>query len=252
MKILTETMLRAKTLAETTTEYRVEADVFVTPLAKEYLKDRGISLVIMETQPTVMSRTPQKKQGKMTYIDAVTGIECSEKPEHMTHLRGNILVPKTHSRIRFRGCLDSLQAEIICLQAEAYELGHEKLVSDLGDVLKCTRQILGAEVKELPMDPVCILGMNESELRETSHHIKKHMGIDHPIPDYSMGRMAAALNRLRTKVRETELIAVNAFESEDGIPKCNDIIQHLNRMSSAVYLIFCRWLTGYYKGGIRP
>ena len=48
MKILTETMLRAAALAESTTEYRVEPDVFVTPLAKEYLRDRGISLVIME------------------------------------------------------------------------------------------------------------------------------------------------------------------------------------------------------------
>ena len=44
MKILTETMLRAATLADSTTEYRVEPDVFVTPLAKEYLRDRGISL----------------------------------------------------------------------------------------------------------------------------------------------------------------------------------------------------------------
>lgn len=58
MKILTETMLRAAALAESTTEYRVEPDVFVTPLAKEYLRDRGISLVIMESQPAVMTRTP--------------------------------------------------------------------------------------------------------------------------------------------------------------------------------------------------
>ena len=42
MKILTETMLRAATLADSTTEYRVEPDVFVTPLAKEYLRDLSL------------------------------------------------------------------------------------------------------------------------------------------------------------------------------------------------------------------
>ena len=139
MKILTETMLRAATLADSTTEYRVEPDVFVTPLAKEYLRDRGISLVIMERQPAVMTRTPLPGHGQRTYIDAQTGAGYGEKPEHMTHLRGNLLVPKTHPRIAFRGQLDSLQAEIICLQAEACDRKQEKLVTDLGDILYGTR-----------------------------------------------------------------------------------------------------------------
>lgn len=252
MKILTETMLRAATLAETTTEYRVASDVFVTPLAKEYLRDRGIALVVVEAHPAVMTRTPLKMQGQNTYVDAVTGEGYAEKPEHMTHLHENVLVPKTHPRIYFRGCLDVLQAEIICLQTDAFEMGQEKLVADLGDILYSARLILGAEVKEEILKPVNILGMDEKDLREKSHNVKKYWGIDHPIPDYSMGRMAASLNRLRTKVRETELAAANAFIKEDGVIERMDIIQHLNRMSSAVYIVFCRWLTGYYKGGKRP
>ena len=36
-----------------------------------------------------------------------------EKPEHMTHLNGEYLVPKTHPRIRFRGAVDTLEAEIL-------------------------------------------------------------------------------------------------------------------------------------------
>jgi ethanolamine utilization cobalamin adenosyltransferase len=39
-----------------------------------------------------------------------------EKPEHMTHLNGDSLVPKTHPRIVFRGAMDTLQAEIILCQ----------------------------------------------------------------------------------------------------------------------------------------
>ena len=36
-----------------------------------------------------------------------------EKPEHMTHLDGDTLVPKTHPRIAFRGEMDTLEAEIM-------------------------------------------------------------------------------------------------------------------------------------------
>ena len=99
------------------------------------------------------------------------------------------------------------------------------------------------------MNPVTILGLNEKELRDQSHNVNKYLGIDHPIPDYSMGRIAVSLNRLRTKVREVELAAADAFTAETGAVERIDIIQHLNRMSSAVYLVFCRWLAGYYKGG---
>ena len=249
MKILTETMLRAATLAESTTEYRVEPDVFATPLAKEYLRDRHISLVIMERQPAVMTRTPLPSRGKHTYVDAQTGAGYGEKQEHMTHLRGNLLVPKTHPRIEFRGQLDSLQAEIICLQAEACEKKQDKLVTDLGDILYGTRCILGAEVKEEPLEPMKILGMTDKELRENSHNVKKYLGMDHPIPDYTMGRMAADLNRLRAKVREVELSAAHAFMTAEGVVERPDIIQHLNRLSSGVYIVFCRWLAGYYEGG---
>lgn len=250
MKILTETMLRAAALAESTTEYKVEPDVFVTPLAKEYLRDRGISLAIMEkSQPKVMTRTPLPRQGQHTYIDAVTGDGYSEKPEHMTHLRGNLLVAKTHPRINFRGQLDSLQADIICLQAEAYEKQQTCLVEDLGDILKNIRCVLGAEVKDEPLPPMTLLGMSEAELRSQSHDVKRSIGIDHPIPDYAMGRMAADLNRLRAKVRETELSAAHAFMNPDGTTERMDIIKHLNRLSSGVYIVFCRWLAGYYEEG---
>lgn len=249
MKILTETMLRAATLADSTTEYRVEPDVFVTPLAKEYLRDRGISLVIMERQPAAMTRTPLPGHGQRTYIDAQTGAGYGEKPEHMTHLRGNLLVPKTHPRIAFRGQLDSLQAEIICLQTEACDRKKEKLVTDLGDILYGVRCILGAEVKEEPLEPMKILGMTDKELRENSHNVKKYLGIDHPIPDYTMGRMAAELNRLRAKVREAELSAAHAFMTAEGVVERPDIIRNLNRLSSGVYIVFCRWLAGSYEGG---
>ena len=249
MKILTETKLRAAALSKNTTEYRVESDVFVTPLAKEYLRDRGITLRIIDPQPAVMTRTPLVKQGQRTYIDAATGAGYKEKPEYMTHLRGNVLVSKTHPRIEFRGQLDSLQADIVCLQTQAFDDGKLGLIEDLGEILQAVQHILGAEVKDAPMERIQLLGLTDEELREQSHNVKKYIGIDHPIPDYRMGRMAAELNRLRTRIREVELSAARAFISEEGSIERQDIIQQLNRMSSGAYIIYCRWLAGFYEGG---
>ena len=75
--------MRSEALPEGTPEYRVEADVFITPMAKEYLRDRGIKLVVVdgglsvpEKKPdvppvmrpmAVMTRTPLPNLGQRTY-----------------------------------------------------------------------------------------------------------------------------------------------------------------------------------------
>jgi ethanolamine utilization cobalamin adenosyltransferase len=56
--------------------------------------------------------------------------------------------------------------------------------------------------------------------------------------------MALQLNFLRTQIRETELAAVNAFKQTEDY----GIVQALNRLSSAAYLMFCRVLAGSYNG----
>ena len=64
-----------------------------------------------------------------------------EKPEHMTHLRGNILVSKTHPVIRFRGKMDTLQAELILGQQG---LPREK--NRLGEILALSRTLIRCDV----------------------------------------------------------------------------------------------------------
>ncbi len=54
------------------------------------------------------------------------------------------------------------------------------------------------------------------------------------------------LNRLRTAVRETELAAVEAF-LEDGRCTRSDLVEELNRMSSALHIMMCRWIAGQYR-----
>ena len=88
--------------------------------------------------------------------------------------------------------------------------------------------------------------MDSKQIREVSHNVNKHFAIDHPIPDCSMGKVCAMLNRLRTKVREVELSAIHAFDLDSSNPRL-DIIEALNRLSSCVYILFCKTVSGVYS-----
>ena len=149
------------------------------------------------------------------------------KPEHMTHLNSSKLVPKTDPRIKLRGKLDSLQALFLQAIAQANELGRSKCAADLGECFALAQAIMAAEVKEEPLPPPCLFGMDSAALRHASHaeFIAPHAG---------MGGLCLVLNHLRTQVRETELAAC-AIERLD-------LIEALNRMSSAVYLLFLKEL----------
>ena len=248
-KILTDTELRARWKGEAI--WCVEPETILTPAAQDFLREHQVELCC---------EAPAGPYGKMTveqisaadgagkYRDALTGETLTEKGEHMTHLRANLLVPKTHPRIAFRGKLDCLMAQLIGVQLVAAEEGKEALAEDLEELLSHLRQILAAEVKEQPLQKMRLLGMDSEEIRRVSHHVKECIGIDHPIPSYKMGRTCSALNRLRTQVRETELAAAVAFSKEDGSCSRTDILQALNRLSSCVYILFCRNLAGWYKG----
>ncbi|MCD8499300.1 MAG: ATP-binding protein, partial [Clostridiales bacterium] len=84
----------------------------------------------------VSLRPPSATPGR--FVDFETGSFYLEKPEHMTHLHGNVLVPKNHPRIVFRGKLDSLQAQIVLAQAILAETAPKespRLIEDLGGIL---------------------------------------------------------------------------------------------------------------------
>jgi ethanolamine utilization cobalamin adenosyltransferase len=166
----------------------------------------------------------------------------------MTHLNAEVLVPKTHPRIFLRGKIDCLMAQLIGVQLVAREEGKDKLVDELEDLLCNLRLILAAEVKDAPLESRRMLGMDSDEIRRVSHNVKEHIGIDHPIPNCRMGRASIALNRLRTQVREVELAAAHAFAGERGVCSREDILRALNRLSSCVYILFCRDVAGRYNG----
>lgn len=244
-RILTENDLRSHPPAPGTRRYEVEEGVFVTESARSWLDKRDIQLVILPRGKTCggMTRTPLADKGSRTYLDAATGLPLGkEKPEEMTHLRGNLLVKKTHPRITFRGKLDSLEAAILEAQALAHRENAPAVRDELGEVLDHVRAVLGAEVKDQPLEEAPLMGMDQAELRHTSHNVREAFGIDHPIPAWEMGELALRLNTIRTQVREAELAAAAAFEAPGEAPR-PDIIRELNRLSSAVYIIFCKYLS---------
>jgi ethanolamine utilization cobalamin adenosyltransferase len=161
-----------------------------------------------------------------------------KKPENMTCLRGNTLVPKTHPRIAFRGLLDSLEADILEIQLCASEQGGDFYPSALGELLDCVRELMSAEVNERPVAEVKLFGFSLDELREQSHRVKEVFGIDIPLPDYTMGALALRLNALRAGIRRVELAAAEIF-SAVGENSREDIIRVMNRLSSAAWWLFC-------------
>lgn len=251
MDILTEADLRSGKVVSKSGKITVKKDTFVTPLAKEFIRDNHIELIYQNDNKSggsfgkgVMSYTPIPKSGDHRYVDYVTGEGYEEKPENMTHLYSNVLVVKNHPRILLRGKFDSLEALIMQTQITAVDEGYENIAKELDEVMDFVQMLLACEVKNEKVPDIKIFGMNSQRLRYVSHHLTEEFGIQHSVPHYSMGKVCAALNTLRTFIRETELYAVSAFENESD--NRNDIVEALNRLSSCVYIMFCKKVAGQY------
>ena len=88
--------------------------------------------------PTVSAEEDKKPR----FVDYETGAFYFEKPEHMTHLYGNVLVPKDHKRIYFRGKLDSLETIFVLNQTLLLEMGEDQsLIDDLQDILESAGEL---------------------------------------------------------------------------------------------------------------
>ena len=173
---------------------------------------------------------------KMNAGDEATG----KKPEHLTSLSGDRLVSKTHGRIAFRGRIDTLQAEVIEAQVLASQLGESEVLRDLGEILDYLRTLMAAEVKGTPLPPPFLFGLPADEIHRLSHECGGKLP---PLPSCTQGPMAARLNTLRAKVREVELLAVKVFGPEDSTETREDIILALNRLSSALWRLYCEYIS---------
>lgn len=186
-----------------------------------------------------------------------TGERYAEKPDHLTHLVDDAsLVRKTHPRIVARGKIDLLQSAVLDAQVAADADGARALVGELGEVLELARTLVGAEVTGRPVPPPSLFGMSSDEIRDATHHTFELYGVPFMYPDVRQGPVVAKLNLARGIAREAEVAVLAAFPAETGGPTAPparaDLAHALNRISSALYLLACRYVAGLYEGSGRP
>lgn len=206
--------------------YMAEGDR-MTPSARSWLRLEGVEILPAET-------------AKPAEYRALWGAILREKPEHMTHLRENILVPKDHPRIRFRGAVDALEAEILWGIHTAKTSGERETESALRQVLSVVRELIPCDVLGKEASPVCLGGLSEEELRAHSHFPQKYYNQPHFMPTGDESETLLALNKIRTTVRQTETVAFTAFYGEGVEQGREDILQTLNRLSSYIWILMIR------------
>ena len=199
--------------------YLSDADT-LTPSARDWLRRERIEIL-------------PASQARPEAYHLENGALFPEKPEHYTHLQGDVLVPKTHPRIAFRGAMDSLQAQLLLTQAAVAA----PMQKDVGEILTLARNILRWDVLEEPakMDNLC--GLSPDEIRSHSHRPQDFYGVAHFMPAYTDGNAILQLNLARTAARSAELAAAHAFTAPDGTCTRTDLLQALNRMSSMLYIL---------------
>ncbi len=195
----------------------------LSPSARDYLRHERIEL-------------RSAKEAKIERYHTLSGECFTQKPEHMTHLRGDILVAKSAPIIAFRGAMDTLEAQILLAQLSC----DRKTQNDLEEILSLARSIIRYDVMQEPAKLDTLCGLTAAELREHSHFPQKYYAQPHFMPSFRDGAAILMLNRARCAARAAELCAARAFENADGSCSRSDILMLLNRMSSMLYILMIR------------
>lgn len=207
----------------------------LTPGAEAYLRQREIDII------------PAGQAANRGYR-SVRGAVFGEKPEDMTHLNAQILVPKTHPRIAFRGCIDLLEAELLLAQKMAEHEGYDDICRELGEALELSRKMIAADVLDEPLADILLGGLNDAELRARSHLPQKYYGQPHFMPDKDCGWTLLQVNRSRATARQAELAFCRAFQDTEGMCTRKDILLGLNRLSSFLWILEIRLAVGKETG----
>lgn len=187
-----------------------------------------------------------------------TGERLRSKPEHLTHLRDDeSLVEKSHPRMILRGKLDVLQGLILDAQMAAEAEDASGLVGDLEETMALVRKMVSCEVMDLPLGDWRLLGLGSEEIRYASHHTWELFQVPFMYPSVRQGEVVARLYLCRAFAREAELACYQAFPvrtpAEAGDPgERADLKQALNRLSSAFYVMQCRFVGGHYGASKKP
>ncbi|MDR3220931.1 MAG: cobalamin adenosyltransferase, partial [Candidatus Accumulibacter sp.] len=112
-----------------------------------------------------------------------------------------------------------------------------RLEQGLADVRSALGDALRADVTGDPLPPLRLGPFDEEAIHRVSHDPWRHLGHDHVVPEVAQGLLAARLNLLRAAIREAEAYAAEIYVGHDFEVKRPDLMQGLNRLSSAVYIL---------------
>ncbi|HJB79615.1 ATP-binding protein [uncultured Flavonifractor sp.] len=238
MELLTREDVRRMSDNGTRGPVVVGRDQKLTPGARDWLAAHKIQAVFPAGRDDPAAPTAAKYR-------TLFGATLNEKPEHMTHLKGNILVRKDHPRIAFRGMVDALEGELMLAQQASRE--YPALVKELGEALDLVRRLIRCDVLDEPVGELRLSGYDAGQLREYSHYPDKYLGQPHFLPAYTDGPALLAVNKVRTLVRQTELSAYAAFKDVEGNVTRGDIILALNRLSSLMWIMMIKLKAGQYE-----
>ena len=238
MELLTREDVRRMSDNGTRGPVVVNKDQKLTPGARDWLAAHKIQAVFPQGRDDPAAPAAAKYR-------TLFGATLNEKPEHMTHLKGNILVRKDHPRIAFRGMIDALEGEIMLAQQASQ--AYPALVKELEEALALVRRLIRCDVLDEPVGELRLCGYDAGQLREYSHYPDKYLGQPHFLPAYTDGPALLAVNKVRTLVRQTELSAYGAFKDVEGNVTRGDIILALNRLSSLMWIMMIKLKAGQYE-----
>ena len=216
---ITEAWLRANHTLSEGGEIHLSADARLTPSARELLESRHLRVKFLDRQGRLFveddEQTPQPVH-VLTSSDHPPQACCElchqpvgKKPDTLTHLTADTLVAKNDPRLAFRAVLDSTIALTVWLQIELAE----------------------------PWQPWL------TDIRSRLGNIMRADALEEPLAEARHGRDVALLNLLRGKVREAEVTAAQVFITPQFAVQRADILQALNRLSSAVYVMMILGVT---------
>ena len=260
---ITEHWLREQFGLAHGTEVQLPANARLTPSAQGLLDERHITVKYIDDSGRVFipkagqNATDAALSDSLKQVHPLTTSDewsvpdcllCQQKVEHkpdtLTHIDAHHLVSKNDPRLLFRGKLDSVIAQAVLTQIQLTQTPSDALAPIMpqlsrymADVRSALGNVLKAEATGETMSAVALGNLSAAAIHKMSHHPLKYLGHDHLVPDEKQGMQVALLNLLRAQIREAELYAAQIYITRDFRVKRPDIMQALNRLSSAVYVL---------------
>lgn len=170
-------------------------------------------------------------------------VSCGSPVEHkadaLTQLNAAHYALKTHPRIRLRGQVDSLHAQVLLIQRLARQHDLPGLAQDLGTIAAYCRELTSAEYNERPVADLHLRDWDAERIHQATHDPRGVLGVEHLTIDQDAPELQHWLNLARADSRQIEITALEAFPSPHH-PYGASICHAFNRLSSTFYFLQLR------------